>query len=298
MEDETTVSDRKQLIHVSNPQRCPGDEFDSDWWIHWSFKKWSIRSLMWCDVFTSALQEPPGEEADSGERQHHLQRRGGQRRRSLTPVSRLRPLTHPSPPGSDPLRGRAEPQEAEGVGRRLGGRGGQRQPHPSSETPQRGAGLWDRAGVQTTPTAGPRPGLQPDQVRPESRVQLLHWFKQRRSRQFLPVISHQNVFFSAGSWRRQPTPPWTICPSTSLCASLWRKDRPMERLRTEEERREEEKLREEQEVEKDLVWTASVRNSTPSTSWREEDSSLWVWKPSRVNRYNVFEPGCCDQLHH
>lgn len=181
MEDETTVSDRKQLIHVSNPQRCPGDEFDSDWWIHWSFKKWSIRSLMWCDVFTSALQEPPGEEADSGERQHHLQRRGGQRRRSLTPVSRLRPLTHPSPPGSDPLRGRAEPQEAEGVGRRLGGRGGQRQPHPSSETPQRGAGLWDRAGVQTTPTAGPRPGLQPDQVRPESRVQLLHWFKQRRS---------------------------------------------------------------------------------------------------------------------
>lgn len=105
-------------------------------------------------------------------------------------------------------------------------------------------------------------------------------------------------FFSAGSWRRQPTPPWTICPSTSLCASLWRKDRPMERLRTEEERREEEKLREEQEVEKDPVWTASVRNSTPSTSWREEDSSLWVWKPSRVNRYNVFEPGCCDQLHH
>lgn len=181
MEDETTVSDRKQLIHVSNPQRCPGDESDSDWWIHWSFKNWSIRSLMWCDVFTSALQEPPGEEADSGERQHHLQRRGGQRRRSLTPVSRLRPLTHPSPPGSDPLRGRAEPQEAEGVGRRLGGRGGQRQPHPSSETPQRGAGLWDRAGVQTTPTAGPRPGLQPDQVRPESRVQLLHWFKQRRS---------------------------------------------------------------------------------------------------------------------
>lgn len=193
MEDETTVSDRKQLIHVSNPQRCPGDESDSDWWIHWSFKNWSIRSLMWCDVFTSALQEPPGEEADSGERQHHLQRRGGQRRRSLTPVSRLRPLTHPSPPGSDPLRGRAEPQEAEGVGRRLGGRGGQWQPHPSSQTPQRGAGLWDRAGVQTTPTAGPRPGLQPDQVRPESRVQLLHWFTQRCSHQFLPVISHQNV---------------------------------------------------------------------------------------------------------
>lgn len=49
MEDETTVSDRKQLIHVSNPQRCPGDESDSDWWIHWSFKNWSIRSLH-CDV--------------------------------------------------------------------------------------------------------------------------------------------------------------------------------------------------------------------------------------------------------
>ena len=252
------------------------------------FIDWLIRSLHHdvsaADVFTSALQEPPGEEADSGERQHHLQRWGGQRRRSLTPVSWLRPLTHPSPLGSDPLRGRAEPQEAEGVGRRLGGRGRQRQPHPSTETPQRGAGLWDRAGVQTTPTAGPRPGLQPDQVRLESWVQLLNWFTVSS---FLSFLIKMLFFFSAGSWRRQPTPPWTICLNISLCASLWRKDRPMERRRTEEERREEEELREEQEVEKDPVWTASVRNSTPSTSWREEDSSLWVFTHlSPQIRYN------------
>uniref|UniRef100_A0A3Q3XGR9 RING-type E3 ubiquitin transferase n=1 Tax=Mola mola TaxID=94237 RepID=A0A3Q3XGR9_MOLML len=51
-----------------------------------------------------------------------------------------------------------------GIRGRLGGRGRQRQPHSSTETTRGGAGLRDRAGVQTTPTAGPRPGLQPDQV--------------------------------------------------------------------------------------------------------------------------------------
>lgn len=298
MEDETTVSDRKQLIHVSNPQRCPGDESDSDWWIHWSSKKWSIRSLH-CDVTFSPplcrnhrVKKPTQESdnttfsggEDNGDARSHLSHDSA-------------PSHTPHPPGQTPSEAGPSRKRPRASDDGSGGEVDSGSPTPPLRRHKEGP------GSEIELVFRPHPQLVHGQDYNQTRWDRSHesncYTDSNRDVRSVPSCYFSSkCFFSAGSWRRQPTPPWTICPSTSLCASLWRKDRPMERLRTEEERREEEKLREEQEVEKDPVWTASVRNSTPSTSWREEDSSLWVWKPSRVNRYNVFEPGCCDQLHH